>query len=152
MLKLSKKADYALVALSHLQAHRGPASAKEIAQVYNLSAQMLANVLKTLAHSGMLLSKRGVTGGYALGRNPRQIFLGEVIDLIDGRQSLSDCSSLDKSCQSESNCPAKSPILMIHKKIKTYFDNLTLAELADKETLRGINIEVPLTQSPQTRP
>jgi len=144
MLKLSKKADYAIVALSHLNATREPASAKEIAQCYNLSAQMLANVLKTLTHSGLLSSKRGVAGGYALGRSPKHIYLGEVIDAIDGRQSLSDCASLDKSCSAEQNCPAKSPILMIHKKIKQFMDSLTLADIANRDILKEISIEIPI--------
>lgn len=149
MLKLSKKADYALVALSHLQSHHGPASAKEIAQVYNLSPQMLANVLKRLAHSGMLNSKRGVTGGYALGRKPTDICLGEVIDVIDGKQALSDCTSFEKDCSAEPNCPVKSPITLIQKKIKHFIDNLTLADIANKEALRHVQIEGPVTTFPQ---
>ncbi|OGG96434.1 MAG: hypothetical protein A2508_00725 [Candidatus Lambdaproteobacteria bacterium RIFOXYD12_FULL_49_8] len=145
MLKLSKKADYALVALSHLQATELPASAKEIADRYNLSAQMLANVLKTLTQSGLLASKRGAMGGYALGKRPEHIFLGEVIDAIDGRQSLSDCTSLDKRCSAETNCPAKSPILMIHKKIKQFIDSLTLADIANREILKGVSIDIPFS-------
>jgi len=140
MLKLSKKADYALVALSHLNMHQGSASAKEIAEHYHLSPQMLANVLKVLAHSGMLSSKRGTTGGYALGRLPAEIFLGEVFDLIDGRQSLSDCANLENSCEAEPNCPAKRPLLLIHRKIKTFIDNLTLADIANGDVLKAINL------------
>jgi len=140
MLKLSKKADYALVALSHLHAHHGSASVNEIAQSYHLSPQMLANVLKVLANSGVLASKRGTSGGYALGRQPGQIFVGEVIDLIDGKQSLSDCASVDKGCDAESNCPAKRPLLMIHLKIKHFIDNLTLADIANAEVLRSISL------------
>ncbi|MDT8445948.1 MAG: Rrf2 family transcriptional regulator [bacterium] len=145
MLKLSKKADYALVALSHLQSHAGSASAKEIADFYNLSPQMLANVLKRLAATGMLLSKRGVAGGYALGRHPQQIFLGEVIDVIDGKQALSDCTSFDKDCSAEPNCPVKSPISLIHNKIKHYIDSLTLADIANRDALRSMTIEGPVT-------
>jgi len=140
MLKLSKKADYALVALSHLNLHQGCFSAKDMADQYHLSAQMLSNVLKVLAHSGMLSSKRGTAGGYALGREPGEISLGEVFDLIDGKQSLSDCSNVDKSCDAEPNCPAKRPVLMIHRKIKTFIDSLTLADIANRDILKTINL------------
>ena len=131
MFKLSKKADYALVALSHLQRKQAPASAKEIAQTYNLSNQMLANVLKSLAGAGYLISKRGTLGGYSLSRQPGQISLGEVIGLFDGEKAFSDCSSLEKDCVSAAKCPARRPVLMIHRKIKEFVDGISLADLAN---------------------
>jgi len=131
MFKLSKKADYALVALSHLQRKNAPASAKEIAQTYNLSNQMLANVLKSLSNAGLLISKRGTLGGYNLSRQPGQISLGEVITLFEGEKSFSDCSSMDKDCVSAAQCPARRPVLMIHRKIKDFVDGISLADLAN---------------------
>lgn len=133
MLKLSKKADYAVVALSHLQQTGQPSSAKEIAETYGLSAQMLANVLKLLASAGILESKRGAAGGYRLKLKPSEISIGRVIEVIDGALSLSDCSSALKNCNSESNCPAKKPMLKIHKKIKGFVNDISLADLAERE-------------------
>jgi len=132
MLRLSKKTDYAIVALSHLYETKLPASVREIADSYHLSSQMLANVLKMLSSTGVLISKRGVTGGYSLGKSAENIFLGEVIDIIDGPIQLSDCTSNDNGCRAEDSCPAKAPIIKIHQRIKSYIDNLSLADIAGK--------------------
>ena len=142
MFKFSRKADYAIVALSHLQAQGKPASAREIAKTYGLSAQMLANVLKSLATAGILSSKRGVAGGYSLGKTPDRITIGEVIHVIDGAVRISDCTSSSHSCTAEENCPAKAPMIMIHDKIKNFVDGLSLADISDHENLQLIQFKV----------
>jgi len=136
MIKLSKKTDYALVALSHLQVQRRPISAKEIADTYNLSLSMLANVLKSLSSAGLVASTRGSSGGYQLGRAPKLITLGEVVDLFDGQKSLSDCTSNETHCAAEGHCPAHSPMVMIHQRIKDFMHSISLADLAHP-TLQG---------------
>lgn len=141
MLRFSKKTDYAIVALSHLQTTGEPASAKAIASTYNLSSQMLANVLKSLAASGVLNSKRGVTGGYTLGKDPDEIYIGQVIDIIDGPVQISDCVDLNKNCMAESCCPAKVPMMMIHQKIKNFMDNLTLSDIVNESAFRSLSVE-----------
>ena len=130
MLKLSKKADYALVALSHLQQKQGAASTKEIAEAYKLSNPMLANVMKSLAGAGFLSSTRGSQGGYSLEKRPTQIILGEVIALFDGPSAFSDCSDGDKDCISAAKCPTRRPMLLINKKIKDFMNGISLADLA----------------------
>ncbi len=141
MLRLSKKADYAIVALSHLQATQIPASARIIADRYHLSAQMLANVLKMLANTGILNSKRGAAGGYTLGKDPDQIFIGDVIDVIDGPMHISDCANVSAKCDAEYSCPAKVPMMMIHQKIKDFVDNLTLKDILNEQVFQGLNID-----------
>ena len=133
MFRLSKKADYAIVALSHLHATSKPTSAKAIAASYDLSSQMLANVLKALAGAGILESKRGVAGGYVLGKDPKAITIGEVIDVIDGPSTFSDCTDISKNCRAAQLCPAKKPVVMIHKKIKTFVDNISLLDIVNDD-------------------
>ncbi len=72
MLKLTKKADYGLIAVRHL-AERFPAtacSAKEIARAYGIPTELLAKILQKLAKNGLLVSQHGTNGGYALARRP----------------------------------------------------------------------------------
>ncbi len=70
MLKLTKKADYGLIALKHLGASsRGSASAKEIADAYGIPLPLLSKVLQKLARAGFLRSEHGTNGGYRLARN-----------------------------------------------------------------------------------
>ncbi len=70
MLRLSKKADYALIAMRHLAAtaDRSAVSARELAETYDIPAELLAKVLQKLVHARLLESHQGTRGGYVLGR------------------------------------------------------------------------------------
>ncbi len=140
MLKISKKADYALVALSHLLSTSKPASAKEIAGTYDLSAQMLANVLKCLANAQIVSSTRGSLGGYSLNKRPDEISVGEVIMIFEVGSGFSDCASKEKECNAAPNCPAMKPMLMINKKIKGFMDGLSLADIAQHQNIKGFTL------------
>jgi len=98
MLKLTKKADYGLIALKHLamRPHRGDAgwgsaSAKEIADTYGVPLPLLSKILQKLARAGFLRSEHGTNGGYRLARDPRLITALEVIRAIDGPIILTAC-------------------------------------------------------------
>jgi len=89
MLSLSKRADYALLALSHLAVTQSEdpdrlVNTKEIAEQYEIPVELLAKILQMLARNGMVASHPGPTGGYRLMRRPAAISIGEVITAIDG--------------------------------------------------------------------
>ena len=76
MLKLTKKADYGLIALKHLavvSGQGGTASAKEIADAYGIPLPLLAKILQKLTKTGLLVSLPGSSGGYKLARRPEKI-------------------------------------------------------------------------------
>src|ERR1700691_3378368 len=85
MLKLTKKADYGLIALRHLAlGEMGvTASAKEMADSYGLPLPLLSKILQKLARGGMLQSVAGTNGGYRLARDAEDISAMEVIRAID---------------------------------------------------------------------
>src|SRR2546423_14879123 len=86
MLKLTKKADYGLIAVKHL-AELGPngsCSAKDIAEAYRLPAEALAKILQKLAKSKLLVSHHGINGGYAVARDGPQSFPPEGGFAVDG--------------------------------------------------------------------
>jgi Rrf2 family protein len=92
MLCLSKKSEYALIALGYLAERSGEiVSAREIAERFELPLPLLMNILKSLNRSGWLDSARGVRGGYRIGRALENVSLHELIQAIDG-----DGSSLGK--------------------------------------------------------
>ena len=94
MLKLTKKADYGLMALKYLAEHpETPAlSAKDVADAYGIPAQLLAKILQLLTKTGLLRSHAGMNGGYALARDARQISAYEVIHAIDGPFFITSCT------------------------------------------------------------
>ena len=81
MLRLSKKADYALMAMKHLalSADRGSSSAREIAEQYDIPIELMAKVLQRLVQRGLLLSHQGTRGGYQLARQPVRMPAGLLI-------------------------------------------------------------------------
>src|SRR2546422_9197503 len=86
MLKLSKKADYGLIAVKHLAMHGtdGSCSAADIAELYGISTPLMAKVLQKLAKRSLVTARHGSSGGYQLARDPSRITLLEVISAIDG--------------------------------------------------------------------
>jgi len=99
MLKLTRKADYGLIALRHLARNREGASAKEIAAVYGIPTPLLAKVLQKLARNGLLTAAYGTNGGYRLARDPRTINALEVVRAIDGPIVLTSCFTQHGRCQ-----------------------------------------------------
>jgi len=86
MLKLTKKADYGLMAMKHLAEHadQGACSAKDVAEAYGIPQEALAKILQRLAKVGLIRSQHGMNGGYTLTRDPKTISAFEVIKAIDG--------------------------------------------------------------------
>jgi len=82
-LRLSKKADYALMAMKHLalRGDQGSSSAREIAALYDIPIELMAKVLQRLVRRGLLASHQGTRGGYELVRRPTQISVADVIEL-----------------------------------------------------------------------
>src|SRR5258707_6941021 len=93
MLKLTKKADYGLMAMKHLAEHvaQGACSAKDVAEAYGIPQEALAKILQRLAKVGLVRSQHGTHGGYTLARAPELIFPFERIKALDCPPLLSAC-------------------------------------------------------------
>ncbi len=135
MLKLTKKADYGLIALRHL-ALSGPsaaASAKEIAVAYGMPVPLLAKILQRLAKTGLLESLPGTNGGYRLARDPVTISALEVIRAIDGPVLLTSCVTTHGSCGQSSHCTVREPLRKVHEGIMNLLDEITIGQLSEVE-------------------
>jgi Rrf2 family protein len=135
MLKLTKKADYGLMALKYLAEHpETPAlSAKDVADAYGIPAQLLAKILQRLTKTGLLRSHAGMNGGYALARDPRQISAFEVIHAIDGPLFITSCTKGAKSCDLTSNCTIKEPLARVNETIAGVLKSISIHDLAERE-------------------
>jgi Rrf2 family protein len=133
MLKLTKKADYGLIALKHLATPRtGSASAKEIADRYHIPLPLLSKVLQQLSKSGLLLSVQGTNGGYRLAKEPRRITVLEVVRTIDGPIILTSCFTEHKECDQSSQCTVREPLRRVHESILSLLDSISIADLLDE--------------------
>jgi Rrf2 family protein len=132
MLRLSKKADYALMAMKHLAQKRDVAqtSAREIAENYDIPIELMAKVLQRLVRTGLLVSTQGTRGGYALGRPSTAISVAEVIHAIDGPLSVTACSDDKHDCEQYSKCSIRDPLWRIRERIAEALSTVTIAEMA----------------------
>jgi Rrf2 family protein len=132
MLRLSKKADYGLVALMHLasQDMARSASAKQIAEAHSLPLPLLAKVLQKLTREGFLAAVHGTNGGYKLARGAERISALDVIRAIDGPVFLTSCSSAADGCYQTSRCTARGPLQKIREDILRLLDGITISEMS----------------------
>ena len=142
MLRLSKKADYALIAMKHLALNAGQASlrsreavaastsAREIAELYDIPIELLAKVLQRLVRTGLLVSTQGTRGGYTLSRSPKSISVADVIQAIDGPFTVTACSTENSDCEQYSKCSVRDPLWQIRERIVAALGTVTLSEMA----------------------
>ncbi len=133
MLRLTKKADYGLMALKYLaeQAGSGAQSAKDIAEAYHIPAQLLAKILQTLAKAGLLVSHAGTHGGYALARPATEISAFEVIRAIDGPLFITSCITIHGTCDLAGHCTIKEPLRKVNDSIKDLLSGIRIGDLVE---------------------
>jgi Rrf2 family protein len=130
MLKLTKKVEYALISLVHLSEEDNGcnASAKKIADKYDMPKEILAKTLQNLSSLGMIKSIQGPKGGYQISCNINEINIFEFIQMIEGPIGLVDCT-LPNGCISSACCTIKDPMAKINNKIIDTLKDITLDEL-----------------------
>ena len=142
MLKLTKKADYGLIALKHLACLPlgKSASAKEIAERYHIPLPLLSKVLQKLGRDGFLQSEHGTNGGYRLAREARLISTLEVIRAIDGPIILTACFTDHGECDQSEQCSVREPLRKVHEGILRLLSSISIADLSQDE-MHDIRVE-----------
>ena len=132
MLKLTKKADYGLIAVKHLaECGQGACSAKDMAEAYGMPQEALAKILQRLVKTGLLQSQHGTNGGYALARDPRSITAFEVIKSIDGPVLITSCTTKHGDCEQSLKCTVREPLRKVNESIQEVLSRITIAEMKD---------------------
>jgi Rrf2 family protein len=133
MLRLSKKSDYALIAMKHLATRPDggvSSSAREISESYDIPLELLAKVLQRLVRARLLVSVQGTRGGYRLGRNAQQITVADVIQAVDGPVTVTACSDTDHNCDQYTKCSIRDPLWKIKNRILDALNTVSVAEMA----------------------
>lgn len=133
MLKLTKKADYSLIALRHFAARRKESveavSAKEVSDSCGIPLPILSKLLQKLGKKGFLVSAYGTNGGYKLAREARQISALEVIRAIDGPIVLATCFTENAYCGHSGRCTVQKPLRRIHDAIMRLLDSVSIEDM-----------------------
>ena len=141
MLSLSRKTDYALVALAYLggpAAGAGAVSARQVAQGTRLPEPVTQTVLKALSLAKIISSTRGSAGGYELCKEPAEVSVLDVAHAIDGPIQLVACCEDDpntpgKDCRLAGDCPISPAIHRLHDRLMAVLMKTTLADLLPRE-------------------
>ncbi len=149
MLRLTKKADYSLIALKHfalcLREGDEAVSAKEVADSCGIPLPVLSKLLQKLGKSGFLTSEFGTNGGYKLARDPNRISALEVIRAIDGPIVLANCFTEGAYCGHSGRCTVKRPLRKIHDGIMRLLDSVSIQDmLQDSEDEQRELLTAPL--------
>jgi FeS assembly SUF system regulator len=133
MLKLTKKADYGLIAMRHLAEHVaiGTCSAKDMAELYSIPQEALAKILQRLKSAHLLKSLQGTNGGYALARDARDITALEVIRAIEGPLFITSCSTTRGECGQSVRCTVREPLRKVNRVIEEVLGKLTVWDLTE---------------------
>ena len=87
-MKISAQLDYAcrvLAELGRLHGGGAPARGEHLAEVEAVPPPFLAQILQKLRHAGLIVSRRGVQGGYALARPPAEISVLDILVAVEGQ-------------------------------------------------------------------
>jgi len=131
-MKLSTRTQYGLRALVYLaKKDKKICSLKEISEKEGIPFDYLEKIISRLIKNGFIESKKGISGGYLLAKRPKQINVGEVVNVLEGNMSLVSCmSGINKiSCSRERQCLTKSLWQKIQNAIVKTLEKITLADL-----------------------
>jgi len=130
MLNITRKVEYALIALRHMQSKSDNAltSANEIAKQYGIPKQLLAKTLQQMARHNIVEATQGANGGYKVVANLDQISLKDFFEKLEGPLGMMDCY-FESDCLQITNCNIRIPIQRINNNLRDMFSQMTLQEV-----------------------
>ena len=130
MLKLTRKLEYSLIALSHMQKkdENELSTTREIAEKFAIPQEILATTLHQLAKLEIIHAVQGPYGGYKVIESLDKLSFLAFIEKMEGPQGLVECTT-DSDCSLVDVCNIRQPIKIINKNLKTMFNNILLSEI-----------------------
>tara|TARA_X000000368_G_C22579004_1_gene514248 strand:- start:179 stop:577 length:399 start_codon:yes stop_codon:yes gene_type:complete len=130
MLKITRKVEYALIALRHLQQLDKDelSSAKSMALLYGIPQELLAKILQKLSKKRIVQAVKGPQGGYKLSSDPNKINMTNFFEIMEGPMGIMDCY-FDTQCEQLKSCTIREPINRINENIRSMFNKMTLADI-----------------------
>jgi len=133
---LTRKTDYALIALVHMvRGNLSQTSARDLSLRSGVPVRVLTNILNRLTRRGLVASARGTNGGYRLARRPEKISLVDLMEAVDGPLQLTRCcvpdpASAQEKCRIGKACPVSEPIRRVYADVRGVLSQVTLLDLA----------------------
>lgn len=140
MIRITREADYGIVLMSCLaQAEGQPRSAAALAQQRRLPLPMVSKILKVLARADLLISQRGVQGGYSLARPATEISAADIIGALEGPIAITECSDeAHDGCARQEHCEVSNHWPRINRAIHAALQSISLAEMSRPDPPRPV--------------
>lgn len=131
MIRLSKLTDYGILLMSEIVRHpeRPLHTARDLAAETRIPLPTVSKILKALSNGGLLVSHRGVKGGYSPPRLESEISVGQIITVLEGPIGVTECGGVPGLCEMESHCPVAANWRIISGAVRQALENVTLADL-----------------------
>ncbi|HWT88412.1 MAG TPA: Rrf2 family transcriptional regulator [Candidatus Angelobacter sp.] len=133
-MRVTAKGEYATRAVLHLaMQHPGVVTIHEIAARNRIPAKYLEQILLELRRAGLIVSRRGVHGGYKLTRHPSEVSIGDVLRVADHRITDSSCGQCDLErgypCADPDGCGLKQVWSDVHLAVEKILFETTFADV-----------------------
>ncbi len=138
-MKLTTKGRYAVTAMLDLALHyeNGPITLADIAQRQGISLSYLEQLFSRLRRKTLVTSVRGPGGGYRLGRDANEIYIGEVIQAVDENMDTTRCGGAH-NCQENERCLTHDLWQDLSGQIYTYLNRISLQDMMDRRGVRDV--------------
>ena len=134
-MKISTKGRYGLKAMYDLALHHGkmPVPLAQISERQDISLSYLEQLFSQLKKAKLVKSIRGAHGGYILNREPNEITVGNVLEVLEGTLVPVACASdpNHEHCDKSGDCVTKSIWEKIHRSISDVVDSITLQDMVN---------------------
>ncbi|HEY9535484.1 MAG TPA: Rrf2 family transcriptional regulator [Mucilaginibacter sp.] len=138
---LSKKTKYAIKALVILgkNTDKPPMQISKIAEEERIPKKFLEQILLDMRNAGFLYSKKGAGGGYALNKDPKDIYLVSVMRITDGPLAMVPCASINfyhkcDECHSETSCGIRNVFIDVRDATLKILSETSIADVIARET------------------
>ena len=130
---LSKTSEYSLRILSFMTQETYPLyTATLLQKELDIPYRYLRKLLTRLAKSGYIIGSKGRNGGYVFKKKPEEIYLSDIIDVVEGFESFKSCLLGNYQCDQKNPCPMHLIWAETKEKIIKVFTTTSLADLKNK--------------------
>ena len=130
---IKRHTDYALRALVYLALLPNQVvTAGEIAESQDVPVEFLQKILQRFVKSGMVKSHRGAQGGFSLAKEPAEITVLNIVEVMQGPVVMNRCLLGKDGCPRAPKCPLKKSWIDMQERLAAYMASITLKNLVDE--------------------
>ncbi len=133
-MQLNLTTDYAIRTVLFMASTKGGlVTSVQIADTINVSSNYIFKIMRQLVNSGIVKQFRGAQGGYQLLKDPKDITLWEIIELMEPKSKINRCLEDDHYCNinGTATCLVHKTYLYFQEQMENYFNSVSIQDILD---------------------